>query len=1016
MMPHSRAMLRDSRRLNVWRSATVAVVLLAAVLVGNTSLAAAASATSGCGSTNLALGKVATASSSASGTQTPAKAVDGNTSGKWLSAVSDPQWLQVDLGASQNLCGATLDWANYASAFAIQISDDATSWVNILSSGASGNNPQTLPVSGTGRYIRMYGTARGNANNGYGLHEFEVFGPAVPEPPTFTSPATARFTGDYPGSFIITTSGDPAVSSITESGSLPTGLSYTDHGDGTATLTGTPTGTATSWPVTLTATNGVSPDATQALTIQVARPGDLIVSSTSDVAINFGACGNSGQILPTGGSLREAICAANNYANTQAVTINVPGGTYRLSHGELQMGKVSGSNITLTGGGPGVTIVDAGGSSRVFDLDPGVVGGVTTSISGVTITNGRDFTFGGAGIIAGSGPVTSGDTLTISNSSITNNTVNSTTSNTPGGGVQFEGGSLTITNSTISNNSSGSSKGSGVEYTAEGTAAGEQLTVTGTTFSGNTANASVANVTVGGALATASAGGVPITVSNDKFLNNTVVGSGTGIPQGGGIFAQGGALTVTGSTFTGNSATGGSNPAGGAISTVGGTAALHYNRITGNLATTASGARLAATGSIPNASENWWGCNTGPGTAGCNSVDGGPTVSPRLVLTATASPSHVIGLYGTATINASLLTDSAGGAVDPADLGAFNTLPVTFADPPGDATVTIIPGAHTANFAGGVASIDYHSNTTLGPDDDPVSLDNATVSAALEVDRAPTITSADHITFTAGSAGSFTVTTAPCYPTAVSLAESGALPSGVSFTDNGDGTATIAGTPGVGSGWAYGFTVTAGNGINPDATQAFTLTVTEPPRITSANHATFTVNAAGSFAITTTEGFPTATTLTETGALPAGITFTDNGDGTATVSGTPAGGTGGSYPLTITASNGVNPDATQAFVLTVSSPPVITSANHTTFAAGSAGSFTVTTAAGFPVASALAESGTLPAGITFTDNGDGTATIAGTPAAGSGGGYSVLLRASNGVSPSPTQAFTLTVEQPPIIG
>ena len=41
------------------------------------------------------------------------------------------------------------------------------------------------------------------------------------------------------------------------------------------------------------------------------------------------------------------------------------------------------------------------------------------------------------------------------------------------------------------------------------------------------------------------------------------------------------------------------------------------------------------------------------------------------------------------------------------------------------------------------------------------------------------------------------------------------------------------------------------------------------------------------------------------------MTFTDNGDGTATLAGTPAAGTGGTYPITITATNGVGTDATQ---------------------------------------------------------------------------------------------------------
>ena len=85
----------------------------------------------------------------------------------------------------------------------------------------------------------------------------------------------------------------------------------------------------------------------------------------------------------------------------------------------------------------------------------------------------------------------------------------------------------------------------------------------------------------------------------------------------------------------------------------------------------------------------------------------------------------------------------------------------------------------------------------------------------------------------------------------------------------------------------------------------------------------------------TTTGFPTPA-LSETGALPTGVTFVDNGDGTATLAGTPAAGTGGTYPLTITAANGVLPDATQSFTLTVAAAeaPAITSADSTTFTTG----------------------------------------------------------------------------------
>ncbi|GLZ30154.1 hypothetical protein Lesp02_23440 [Lentzea sp. NBRC 105346] len=85
------------------------------------------------------------------------------------------------------------------------------------------------------------------------------------------------------------------------------------------------------------------------------------------------------------------------------------------------------------------------------------------------------------------------------------------------------------------------------------------------------------------------------------------------------------------------------------------------------------------------------------------------------------------------------------------------------------------------------------------------------------------------------------------------------------------------------------------------------------PAITSATSTSFADGAAGTFTITTTGG-PTPV-ITKTGTLPAGVTFVDNGDGTATLSGTTT--SVGAYPLTITASNGVAPNATQNFTLNV---------------------------------------------------------------------------------------------------
>jgi len=100
--------------------------------------------------------------------------------------------------------------------------------------------------------------------------------------------------------------------------------------------------------------------------------------------------------------------------------------------------------------------------------------------------------------------------------------------------------------------------------------------------------------------------------------------------------------------------------------------------------------------------------------------------------------------------------------------------------------------------------------------------------------------------------------------------------------------------------------------------------------------------------------------------------------------------------------------------LTVNVSPAITSADNTVFIAGTPGSFTLTTT-GYPVPSLAVVSGTLPDGVGFTDNNDGTATLSGTPATvGAKGNYTVTITATNGIGPDGVQEFTLRVEKPEI--
>jgi hypothetical protein len=129
-----------------------------------------------------------------------------------------------------------------------------------------------------------------------------------------------------------------------------------------------------------------------------------------------------------------------------------------------------------------------------------------------------------------------------------------------------------------------------------------------------------------------------------------------------------------------------------------------------------------------------------------------------------------------------------------------------------------------------------------------VSAFNASATVHYTVVEPPNITSVNTTTMTVGHAASYGITTGPSYPATPSLSDgSAALPAGVSFTDNVDGTATLAGTPSPGSAGSYHFTITASNGISPDATVSFTLVVTDVP---SAPTGLVLHPSAGSIAVT----------------------------------------------------------------------------------------------------------------------------------------------------------------------
>ena len=124
----------------------------------------------------LSQGHPVTASSIQGDPWAAANAVDGNLSTRWSSAFSDPQWLEVDLGATHAIREVILYWENaHATAFQIQTSENGTTWTDIYSTTTGPGGEQIIEVNGTGRYVRMYGTAR-NTQYGYSLYEFQVLG------------------------------------------------------------------------------------------------------------------------------------------------------------------------------------------------------------------------------------------------------------------------------------------------------------------------------------------------------------------------------------------------------------------------------------------------------------------------------------------------------------------------------------------------------------------------------------------------------------------------------------------------------------------------------------------------------------------------------------------------------------------------------------------------------------------------------------------------------------------------
>jgi CSLREA domain-containing protein/uncharacterized repeat protein (TIGR01451 family) len=438
---------------------------------------------------------------------------------------------------------------------------------------------------------------------------------------------------------------------------------------------------------------------------------------------------------PSHCSLRAALQAADN-RGAGVTTINVPSGTYTLSPalGALQVGAVPGETVNIAGSAATVQQSSLCAESAlincmVFFLDPGAIGGINASISGLTIDGGHTANAGGGGGILGGSLSVTPDITAISDATFTDNSATGGPAG-GGGGISYAHGTLTIRNSTFVGNQAIGGSGGGIDMVDQ-TGLGGSLAVTNSSFSRNTSSAPLNGG--GGAIHLQGAGSTYL-VTGTLFDGNSASSATT--PGGGGaILKDSGALTVQGSAFIGNSTSG----AGGAIdsssdnSDLGTEAVPGLNRFAGNTAAAGDGGGLfrnVGNTGLVSAENNWWGTNTPNASDSAANVP----LTNWIVLSLSASPTF-IGRGGSTTLTADLSHNNAGVAPFLLPI-AVSPIAVAWAPP---ATLGTLSGQTNFLGANGQATATYTADDVFGTGTASVTVDGQTVSVDITILSPPTI-------------------------------------------------------------------------------------------------------------------------------------------------------------------------------------------------------------------------------------------------------------------------------------
>jgi hypothetical protein len=326
--------------------------------------------------------------------------------------------------------------------------------------------------------------------------------------------------------------------------------------------------------------------------------------------------------------------------------------------------------------------------------------------------------------------------------------------------------------------------------------------------------------------------GTGLTIANNHFTNISSAGwggygiilnrptTGTAISGNsidtvfGGGWSRGIGLeaTETGASVVNNaiSAVTSANPTPGAaddlyvdaIDAGAGSSTVTNNSLTG-AATTGGIVNLAA-GTVTGTS-NWWGCASGPGSAGCSGVSGPVTIFPGIAaFTADPAKAGQPGFWPTAVTlwsNTSTITSAssvqiaAGKKVNfTVTTGGHPAATVSVPGLPAWMTLKVLTGskAGTANLGGtgptvgGDYTFSIHVNNGIGPD--------TTQAFTVHVLAVSSVASAN-FSKSGPTTQSFTITTTGTGAGVTLTAALTGLEAGLTFLDNGNGTATISGRP-----------------------------------------------------------------------------------------------------------------------------------------------------------------------------------------------------------------------------